>query len=189
MRLRYLTPPEWFQTVSANFDAFLIDHAACERKASGTALSLVAHYPNRPALVSAMIDMAIEELDHFRQVSQIIAKRGLMLGPDTKSPYMGQMQKLLRTDPEGYFLDRLLVIGVVEARGCERFGILAKELPAGELKDFYLEITRSEARHHGLFVRLAKLYFPPEQIDVRLDEILDRESEIIQTLPLRAAVH
>ena len=38
---------EWVEAVMADFDAFLQDHADCERKASGMALSLVAKYPNR----------------------------------------------------------------------------------------------------------------------------------------------
>ena len=45
-----------------DFDAFLLDHAACERKASAMAMSMVSHYPDKPDLVMAMADLAIEEL-------------------------------------------------------------------------------------------------------------------------------
>ena len=34
LRLRTKTPWEWTDVVLADFDAFLVDHAACERKAS-----------------------------------------------------------------------------------------------------------------------------------------------------------
>src|SRR5262249_47755995 len=65
LMLRTMTRPEWLLAVTNDFDAFLVDHAACERKASATALTFVAHYPDRAELVSAMIQLAREELDHF----------------------------------------------------------------------------------------------------------------------------
>ena len=35
-----------------------------------------------------------------------------------------------------YLLDRLLIGSLVEARGCERFGLIAQALPDGPLKHF-----------------------------------------------------
>lgn len=172
-----------------DFDAFLVDHAACERKASATALKLVSHYSDRTTLVRELIPFAQEELEHYAQVMTIILDRGLVTRPDEKDPYVTALMKLVERGPERYFLDRLLILGVVEARGCERFGLLADALDPGPLKDFYIEITRSEARHHGLFVRLAKEYFPPDAVQARLDELLDAEAEIVAALPFRAAVH
>jgi len=57
------------------------------------------------------------------------------------------------------------------------------------MKEFYEDIARSEARHHGLFTRLARRYFDTATVEARLDELLDREAEIVAALPLRAAVH
>ena len=175
--------------VLADFDAFLVDHAACERKASATALKLVSHYSDRTMLVRELIPFAQEELEHFAQVMRIILDRGLATRPDEKDPYVGTLMKLIRRGSEHYFLDRLLILGVVEARGCERFGMVAEALDPGPLKSFYAEITRSEARHHGLFVRLAREYFSPDGVQRRLDELLDAEATIVQGLPLRPAVH
>ena len=81
------------------------------------------------------------------------------------------------------------MLGIVEARGCERFGMVAEGLDPGPLKDFYADITRSESRHHGLFVRLAREYFPAERVVQRLDELLEGEARIVDSLPLRPAVH
>jgi tRNA-(ms[2]io[6]A)-hydroxylase len=120
---------------------------------------------------------------------EIILDRGLATRADEKDPYVGALMKLIKRGPEQYFLDRLLILGVIEARGCERFGLLADALEPGPLKDFYTEITRSEARHHGLFVRLAKEYFNPDAVQTRLDELLDAEAKIVEQLPFRAAVH
>lgn len=188
-RLRTKTPSQWTEVVLADFDAFLVDHAACERKASATALKLVSHYSDRTTLVRELIPFAQEELEHYAQVMEIILDRELPTRADEKDPYVGALMKLIKRGPEQYFLDRLLILSVIEARGCERFGLLAEALEPGRLKDFYTEITRSEARHHGLFVRLAKEYFEADVVQVRLDELLDAEARIVQALPFRAAVH
>jgi tRNA-(ms[2]io[6]A)-hydroxylase len=184
-RLRTATDPSWIDVVLRDFDAFLIDHAACERKASATALKLVAHYSDRTVLVRELVPFAQEELDHYARVMEIILDRGLSTQADEKDPYVGALMQLIKRGPEQYFLDRLLVL----ARGCERFGLIAESLEPGPLKEFYTDITRSEARHHGLFVRLAKEYFPAERVQERLDELLEQEAKIIDALPLRPAVH
>ena len=189
LRLRTETPNEWTGVVLADFDAFLVDHVACERKASATALKLVSHYSDRTALVRELIPFAQEELEHYAQVMEIILERGLATRPDEKDPYVRALMQLIKRGPDQYFLDRLLILAVIEARGCERFGILADALEPGPLKDFYTEITRSEARHHGLFVRLAKEYFAAEAVQQRLDELLEAEAKIVESLPFRAAVH
>jgi len=188
-KLRTASRADWIDTVMAEFDAFLLDHAACERKASATGMAFVVRYPDRPALLEPMIELAREELEHFHQVYRIIAGRGLRLGADEKDPYVSQLLRMIRTGRDGRLLDRLLIAGVVEARGCERFGLVADALPAGELKQFYRDITRSEARHHGLFLRLARIYFADDTIDPRLHEVLDREAAIIDQLALRPALH
>ena len=189
LRLRTKTPSEWIDVVLGDFDAFLVDHAACERKASATALKLVSHYSDRTMLVRELIPFAQEELEHYAQVMEIVLDRGLATRPDEKDPYVGALMKLIKRGPEQYFLDRLLILGIVEARGCERFGMVAEALEPGPLKDFYTDITRSEARHHGLFVRLAREYFPAEVVQQRLDELLDAEAKIVEDLPFRPAVH
>lgn len=189
LRLRTATPADWTDVVLADFDAFLVDHAACERKASATALKLVAHYSDRTVLVRELIAFAQEELDHFAQVMTIVLERGIATRPDERDPYVRALLERVQKGADSYFLDRLLVLGIVEARGCERFGLVAEALPPGSLKEFYTEITRSEARHHGLFVRLAREYFPAVRVEQRLQELLVEEAVIVDALPLRPAVH
>jgi len=189
LRLRTATDPSWIDLVLGDFDAFLVDHAACERKASATALKLVSHYSDRTLLVRELIPFAQEELEHYAQVMTIILDRGISTRADEKDPYVGALMGLIKRGSERYFLDRMLVLAIVEARGCERFGMVANALDPGPLKEFYSDITRSEARHHGLFVRLAREYFTAERVQARLDDLLDEEAAIIGRLPLRAAVH
>ncbi len=189
MRLKIPTSPEWTAAVLRDFDSFLQDHANCERKASGSAMNMVSHYPDRKELVPAMIELAREELEHFQQVYERMAARGVTLGADRKDPYILRFSQEYRKGSELYFLDRLLVAGILEARGCERFGLIAAALPTGPLRDFYRDITRSEARHQGLFVRFALLYFDKSSVEARLEELLDAEARIVADLPPRAALH
>ena len=187
--LKYATPQAWIDTVLNDFDAFLIDHAAAEKKASGMAVSMLSHYPDKAKLVEAMSDLAIEEMVHFRDVVKLIHQRGLMLAADTKDEYINAFRQLMRKGTDVYFLDRLLVGSIVEARGCERFGLIAEALPAGDLKKFYLAITESERRHDDLFLTLAYEYFQQEQIEPRLQELLNAEADIMKTLPILAQLH
>lgn len=172
-----------------DFDSFLVDHAACERKASATGMAFVVRYPDRLELVEAMVGFAREELEHYHLVIREIIRRGLTLGPDTKDPYIEGLMDFVRKPSDERFLDRLLVPAVVEARGTERFGLIAKALPTGELAQFYADLTHSEARHHGLFLSFAHRYFPKTIVRDRLSLLLDHEAHLVQTLPIRPALH
>jgi tRNA-(ms[2]io[6]A)-hydroxylase len=187
--LQYQTDANWTETVLSDFNAFLLDHAAAEKKASSMAMSMVSHYPDKIAIVEAMTDLAVEELAHFKQVVRLILDRGITLSADTKDPYVVEIRKLFRQGTNAFLLDRLLIAGVIEARGHERFGLIAEALPAGKDKRFYEAITYSEAKHAGLFIDLALQYFSENEISNRLTEILQKEAEICTELPLRAALH
>ena len=72
---------EWIDKVLSDFPSFLRDHADCERKASGMANSFVAKYPNRVEIIPDLIDIAIEEMEHFKQVYDVMAAQGIALEP------------------------------------------------------------------------------------------------------------
>jgi tRNA 2-(methylsulfanyl)-N6-isopentenyladenosine37 hydroxylase len=190
LRLRFATPEAWKHAVLADTMTFLRDHAHNERKVAGAALLLATHHPQRSSLVTAMIELAQEELTHFGQVHDWIVKLGGDLGRDTPDAYMGAVHKLLRRgDTETYLLDRLLAFGIVESRGCERFRMAAEALSPGPLGDFYWELVRSEARHHQLFIAMAREFFGEAVVVPRLDALLELEAEIAAQLPIRAALH
>jgi len=189
LKLRSRTGPGWVETVLADFDAFLLDHAACERKASAMALSFVLRYPDREAIHDPMITLAREELTHFHRVYRICSERGVRFARDEKDGYVNAMLKVTRHGREEEFLDRLIMAGVVEARGHERFGCVAEALEEGPLKKFYVELTRAEERHAELFVDLARIYFSEEDVAERLEVFLAADERICAELPLRAAVH
>lgn len=188
-----LTPTKqhWVDNILENMDDFLIDHAACERKASGMALSFLTHYPDKKELVCAMTDLALEELNHFRQVMQFIKDRNLTITPDQKDPYVNALIKSFRSGKDAYFLDRLCVASIVEKRGHERFLMVANALPESEkkLKSFYHAIAKSEAKHFELFTDLAKIYFNHEEVEKSINRLLVIEAEIVDNLAIRSALH
>ncbi len=184
------TPASWVPVVLESFDDFLLDHAACERKAAALAMSFVAKYPDRKALIEPMVSLAREELEHFHQVYRLMRKRGLNLShADEKDPYVNLILKELRHGREERFLDRLITAGLIEARGYERFGLLSEHLEDPELKSFYRRIADSEAGHHNIFIRIAGQYFSEEQIDEAMNRISKIESQAMLKVPHRAALH
>lgn len=183
------TNPAWVAVVLGDFDRFLQDHASCEKKASGMALSIAAHYPDKPALVNAMVDLAVEELSHYREVVKLLAKRGSRIAPDTKDAYVRALNALIRRGPEVYLLDRLLVASVIERRGYERFGLVAEALPEGAEKRFFAAITQSEARHWTVFLDLARKHCQPDAVTPRLQALVAAEADIVAALPLEPRVH
>ena len=189
IELGFQTRPAWLETVMADFNRFLLDHAAAEKKASGMAMSMALHYRDKQRLVSEMVDLSIEELQHFRECVRLLHERGLQLEPDEKDTYVNAMRSFQRQGQAEGLLDRLIVAGVIEARGCERFDLVATALEPGPMQKFYQAISSSEDRHQALFIDLARHYFEPAQVDSRLEEIILREAELVASLPHRAALH
>ncbi|CCQ12036.1 tRNA-(ms[2]io[6]A)-hydroxylase [Pseudoalteromonas luteoviolacea B = ATCC 29581] len=187
--LKYKTPFEWTKVVIENFDEFLQDHAGAEKKASGMAMGMLGHYPDKIKLVRAMTDLAIEEMIHFKQVVKLLNERGETLGRDKKDDYVKLIRTIIRQGKDHYLLDRLIVAGVIEARGHERFSLVAQALSEGKEKEFYVAIAKSEEKHKNLFIELACEYYDEKRVMARLDEVLTFEAEICMKLPFTAALH
>ena len=189
MKLKLPTSNEWVLAVLSDFDAFLLDHAANERKASASALTFLVRYPDKTPIIEPLIQLAREELAHFHRVYKVMETRNLTFQKDVKDPYLAALRKTVTSPPEEDLLDRLLVAGVVEARGCERFTLLGEALQEPNLKSFYTELAQSESRHADLFESLACLYYDTQRVHARREELLALEANIIQNLPIRAALH
>ncbi len=189
--LRAPTPDGWLAAVFADFSAFLRDHAACERKAFSTGMSLVSSYPKERALVTAMLELSREELEHFQRLHGILVARGLDLAPHEPDEYARALGSKIRRDGKDKLCDRLLVSGIIEARSCERLKLMADALVTRdpELAPTYADLARAEARHHGLFFRLCRDQVGQTAAADRAAELLDFEAELVRTLPLRARVH
>lgn len=183
------TDPDWAGYILEHFDAFLIDHANCERKASALAMSFVVKFADRTRIIPSLIELAQEELEHFQQVYEVMARRGLQLAPDEKDPYVNGLLAVCHTDRERRFLDRLLVSSLVETRGAERFRLIHLALDDPGLKSFYRTLWACEAKHGNQFAEMALEYFPAPQVSERLEELVAREAEILASLPWRPSLH
>ncbi|MCR9251372.1 MAG: tRNA-(ms[2]io[6]A)-hydroxylase [bacterium] len=181
---------EWIDAVMNDFDSFLKDHADCERKASAMAMSFVAKYPDRVEIIPELIDTAIEELDHFKSVYKLLEERDITLTHELRQDfYVKQLIDACRSGKEDRFMDRLLVASVVETRGAERFRLVYEALPEGELKEFYRQLWASEAKHGEVFVKMALNYFDEQDVYKRLEEMKIKEAEVLNALPIQAALH
>lgn len=181
----------WLNAVMADFDSFLQDHADCERKASAMATSLIAKYPDRPKIIPEMIETAIEELEHFQQVFDLMQRRGVPLNRDMKEdPYIKQLTPLTHGgSADSRFLSRMLLGSIVECRGCERFKMVAEAQDEEKLRKFYKTLWASEAKHGNIFVELALEYFDEKTVYNRLHEMMEFEGEVVKNLPIRSALH
>lgn len=182
------TSPDWVKLALSRFDEVLVDHAHCEKKAAAHALSVLAAFPDVPGLARAMARLAREEAEHLAQVIVLLEKRGLPLGKDPGDPYAQGLQKEVRAPPQQRLLDKLLVSALIEERSRERLELLATHLPDDELRAFYARLAESEGGHGTLFLRFARAA-APEECEARLAHLLAVEGRLIQTLPIRAAVH
>lgn len=188
--LTWNTPPEWTKIVLENFDAFLQDHADCERKASAMAMSFVAKCPDKKEIIDELIETAIEELEHFKMVYEIMQKRGINLKHEISQDfYVNETLKHCRNTVNERLLDRMLFASILECRGAERFKLVADALEEGELKQFYKMLWTSEAKHGNIFVKMALRYWDEKEVYDRLNELMKIEGEICSKLPNRAALH
>ena len=179
LSLHVPTPERWLVQVEKNLDLLLIDHAHCEKKAAGVAMNLLFAYVEHAELTRAMTEIVREELDHFHQVREIIDQRGVRFHKLPPSRYGPRLHELVGKHEPERAVDRLLVAGLIEARSCERFGLLRDRLADRELADFYGGLFESEARHHSTYVKLAKEFLPEEAVRVRLGELAEAEAAIV----------
>lgn len=181
---------EWIDAVMEDFDSFLQDHADCERKASAMAMSMVAKYPDRKEIIPELIETAIEELEHFQSVYDIMKERGIdLIHEIPKDPYVSELLKHCHSGRQERFIDRLLLASIVECRGAERFRLVYENIDDPELKKFYHNLWASEAKHGHIFVKMALNYEEEEKVYARLNEWDSIEREILNNLPIRAALH
>ncbi len=190
LELSYKTSQDWVDVVMNDFDSFLQDHADCERKASSMAMSFVAKCPDRVEIIPMLIETAIEELEHFKLVYEIMEKRNVSLKKEMiEDVYIDKLLKLCRSGREDRLLDRLLLASIIECRGAERFKLVEEALKDPELKKFYKMLWTSEAKHGNIFVVMALKYWPELEVYDRLNILNDEEGKICKSLTLKAALH
>jgi len=173
------TPDDWLDAAPAHRAELLIDHANCEKKAAGTAMSLLYRYVDRGELLDQLSQLAREELLHFEQVVAHMRALGIDYVHLSPCDYASALRKGVATHEPWRLVDTLIVGAVVEARSCERFYRLT-EVFDDDLGVFYARLLASEARHFQNYLALARRY-APESIEDRVAEVLAREANQINT--------
>jgi len=183
------TPPGWTRRVLAELPELLVDHAHCEKKAAGMAVNLVFRYPQHAFLLAPLSRLAREELVHFEQVLALLDARGDSFRILRPSPYAGRLRRATRSHEPARLLDTLLCCALIEARSCERFGLLATEAPDAELRAFYAGLLASEARHHGVYLDLASRLASRAEVSARLGDLAALEARVLAETPPLARMH
>lgn len=190
-KLKLPTDPRWANIAEGNLEEILTDHAWCEQKAATNAIGLITMVPEHTEMVTELTAIALEELDHFNQVHEIIKKRGGVLGRTRKDDYVNDLYQFVvkggnRND---LLIDKMLFAAMIEARSCERFKVLTENIKDEELKNFYKELMISEANHYTTFIGFARQLGDPEKVNKRWEEWLEYEAKIIQSYGNKETIH
>jgi tRNA 2-(methylsulfanyl)-N6-isopentenyladenosine37 hydroxylase len=185
--LQLPTDPRWVNLAEIELEEILTDHAYCEQKAATTCISLIQRYPDRVEMVEELAPIVTEEWGHFRMVLAELKKRNLQLGKQRKDEYVNKLLEFQKKDGsvEDRFLDRLLIMALIEARSCERFKRLSEGLDDEYMRNFYRKFMESEAGHYTLFINLSELYLPKPKVRKRWNQWLQYEKEIMESAAVR----
>lgn len=190
--LKLSTDPRWVNIVESNIDEILTDHAYCEQKAASNAISIIVNHPEYPELVSKMVDIAREELEHFQMVHQLIIERGQVLGRERKDNYVNELMKFIKIPFRlrvEVLVDRLLLAAMIEARSCERFRVLSENIKDVKLAKFYRDLMISEADHYTTFITFARELGIGVDVEKRWQEFLDYEATVISSYGSEEKIH
>lgn len=191
LNLKLETDPRWVTIVESNLEEILTDHAWCEQKAATNAITIITLNNEHVELVTELLKLAQEELEHFEMVHEIIKERGYTLGRERKDHYVNQLFKFMNTggSRQQAMVDRLLFSAMIEARSCERFKLLSERINDEKLAKFYRELMISEAGHYTTFLGFARKYGEGIDVEKRWQELIDFEGEIIKSYGKKETIH
>lgn len=189
--LKLETDPRWANLVESNIEEILTDHAWCEQKAATNAITIISLNSEHEDLVTDLLALAQEELEHFQMVHDIIKKRGYKLGRERKDSYVNELFKVQMKggSRQQSLVNRLLFSAMIEARSCERFKVLSDNIKDEELSTFYRELMISEAGHYTTFLKFARKYGEGIDVDKQWEALLVKEGEIIKNYGKSESIH
>lgn len=191
LHLKLETDPRWATIAEENIEEILTDHAWCEQKAATNAITIITHNPQYEDLVTDLLELAKEELEHFQMVHNIIKARGYQLGREKKDSYVNELYKFMNKGGSHLqsMVDRLLFSAMIEARSCERFKLLSQRIKDPELSKFYYNLMVSEAGHYTTFITFARKYGKDINVDERWRELVNFEGELIKRYGKSESIH
>lgn len=187
LHLQLPTDPRWVNIAEMNIGDILVDHAYCEQKAASSCISLIVKFHDFQELVDTLTPVVAEEWEHFERVMQQIRNRGLVFDKPRKDEYVVKLSEFVKKGGSRtqQLVEYLLMNALIEARSCERFKLLSKNIQDEELRQFYYELMASEAGHYVNFIELARKYQDKDKVNARWQEWLNYEAEVIRNLDIR----
>jgi tRNA 2-(methylsulfanyl)-N6-isopentenyladenosine37 hydroxylase len=176
---RQKIPADWLPRVLANVPAVLVDHAHLERKAATTALNL-EKYRDLYHRVQDLNAIAIEELQHFQLVLNLLIRRQIPFTQPYPSKWISGLMRSVRQGQRQQVIDHLICCALIEGRSCEKFQVLAGELKLldPDLARFYASLVESEGNHYATYILMAR-DIDDAETDRRLDYYLDLDAKLI----------
>jgi tRNA 2-(methylsulfanyl)-N6-isopentenyladenosine37 hydroxylase len=172
-------PADWLPKVLKHVPEVLVDHAHLERKAATSALNL-EKYRDLYSRVDELNTIAIEELQHFQLVLELLKRRGIPFGQPFPSPWISGLMRSVRNGQRWQVIDHLICCALIEGRSCEKFQILATELQPldPELAQFYASLVESEGNHYATYLLMAR-GVDERETERRLDFYLELDAKLM----------
>ena len=177
--LQVKTHQQWVDQVNVHWKTLLLDHAHCERKAADFAINLMKSYPDYPMLQAPLSKLIREEMRHFELCLKYLNLYDIPFKPINPCGYAKSLHQALSHDRRDKLLDMLIVAAYIEARSCERFGLVAKVLQEEKLVKFYQRLYDAELRHFQGYLDFAFELYDQERVHKRILDIGQVEAEFI----------
>ena len=131
--------------------------------------------------VDALNAIAIEELQHFQLVLELLRRRGIPFTQAHPSPWITGLMRSLRKGTRQQVIDHLICCALIEGRSCEKFQILAEGLRDvdAQLADFYASLVESEGNHYATYLIMAR-HIDEAETARRLDFFLDLDAQLMR---------
>jgi len=187
LHLKLPTDPRWVDIAQMQIEDILVDHAYCEQKAASSCISLIVRFNDLEYLVDTLTPIVAEEWGHFERVMEQLKKRGMKFGRQRKDEYVTRLTDFVKKGGSrmDQLTEHLLLNALIEARSCERFKLLSKNIQDEDLQKFYFELMISEAGHYVTFIEMARMYQDPEKVNKRWQEWLTFEAEVLKSMEPR----
>lgn len=191
LRLATRTDRSWVERVLPQRDQLLLEQAHLERKAASAALTFMFTYQEFAQIQAPLSELAREELEHYELVLVQMRRLGVAFARQVPCTYAARLRRVARGQEPGRGLDSMLVCAMIEARSCERMYLLAEGLAGvdDELASMYRALTASEARHHTMYVDLARACYAEHDVAARLTQIAAFEAQVLAEGPPQARLH
>jgi tRNA-(ms[2]io[6]A)-hydroxylase len=179
--LQVKTSQQWVDQVNAHWKTLLLDHAHCERKAADFAINLMKSYPDYPMLQEPLSKLIREEMRHFELCLKYLNMYDISFKPINPCGYAKSLHQILSHDRRDKLLDMLIVAAYIEARSCERFGLVSEVLKEEKLVKFYQRLYDAELRHFQGYLNFAFELYDEARVNQRIMEIGQVEAGFIDS--------